>query len=230
MQTHIQFSFTQLKQTHRHIALLLCSICFHLSTLMLSLFPSPLGIIFCFLSTRFSVPLLLSWLPSLHIVSELSCVSHDVSIIHAHKRSVFLCLWTQTVDHALIYFSSLLFLPLCFSLSCLTMTFFCPYPPLVMSPLLNLPHIPPPCPPPPLTHLYTHAYICPLLFLLCFTTPRPVPFYFIPNVHYHCAHQILTPFIHLLLQIQPLPLPPTCTETLPYTPSKLSTPPLLTTN
>lgn len=42
-------------------------------------------------------------------------LSLDVTIIQTQKWSVFLCLWTQTVDHALIFFSAFLFLLVCFS-------------------------------------------------------------------------------------------------------------------
>lgn len=127
----------QLQHIHIHLALLLCFYSFHLFTFMLSVFPSLLGIIFYFFfQTRFSVPLLFpfsspqSCLPSFHGFCEFCFVSHKGTFIYAHKRSLsFSVFWTQTVDHALIYFSSLLFLPLCFSLLPRMSFLFFPAPP-----------------------------------------------------------------------------------------------------
>lgn len=141
-----------------------------------------------FCQKRFSVPLLLSFfflfsllrsrLPSFHGVCEFCSVSHNVTFIHAHEQSLsFSVFWTQTVDHALIYFSSLLFLPLRFSLSCLASSFlFWSAPPTRLS-LPNLLHISPPCPLSPLTP-------CPNFFpffsFVLHRNPPPLPLFFYP--------------------------------------------------
>lgn len=70
-----------------YIALLLCSICFHLFTFMLSVFPSPLGITFHFFcQTRFSIPLRLSFF--FLILFHLSMVS--VNLVVSHNVTFFL--------------------------------------------------------------------------------------------------------------------------------------------
>ena len=110
-----------LQHMHTHLALLLCSLFFHLLTFMLSVFPSSLGFIFDFLGhRRFSASFSLLLL-SLHTASVMYSIfswclcisSHSFILRNDLSFSVF---WTQTVDHALIYFSSLLFLLVCFSL------------------------------------------------------------------------------------------------------------------
>lgn len=144
------------------------SLCLHHHLVSYFLFPLSDKIFCPSAFSLFSLSSSLSSALSALSVSFVS-VSHTVSFTRAHKWSPsFFVFWTQTVDHALIYFSSLLFLPPC-SLSTLSLS-----PALYPSFWFGLPLLPPfpPSFPPSLT---------PFLSLWCLSLVN-LPHIFPPNL------------------------------------------------
>lgn len=112
---------SQLAAEHAHVyrqtALLLCSICFHLFTSVVAWY----HILFRLSDKMFCPSLLLSFfflysslcLPFFFVVSVKFLVCPIMSDSFMLKNNLSISVfWAQTVDHALIYFSSLLFLSL----------------------------------------------------------------------------------------------------------------------